>query len=43
MELFDQLESIGMRTNILGVVKGGYIAKMFSDYYEDIEICDRLR
>ncbi len=27
----------------LDIVKGTYIAKILSDYYEGIEICDKLR
>jgi hypothetical protein len=36
MDMFDLLEKEG-------IVKKGYIAKMMADFYEGIEICDKLR
>ena len=43
MEMFDKLENDGNFLIYIGIVKKGYITKMFSDYHDGIEICDKLR
>lgn len=36
LELFDQFEKERIHPSILEIVKKGYIAKMISEYHEDI-------
>jgi cilia- and flagella-associated protein 300 len=43
LEIFDQLEKEGTSVHDQEIVRKGYISKMMTDYYEEIEICDKLR
>lgn len=43
LEVFDELEKERIGWCYLEIVKKGYISKIMSDYYEEIEICDKLR